>query len=210
MLFRERVHRLTVYTLFEDTSIFWEKETNVEYGFEPVLLSTDRLELRPFDFGGVDDYYGYAKDADMSQYVYKPEPFTRRRAEEDVAGSILNLAKTTPNFAVVLDGSVIGDLWLRFNRENEVGELGFSIAKSHWGKGLASEASAAVIEWGFETEPLAKITARSDPRNKRALRVMEKLGMTQEGVLRSHGIRRGNRVDYAVFGILREEWDQRE
>ena len=182
----------------------------MEYGFEEVLLSTDRLELRPFDFGDVDDYFGYAKDAEMSQYVVKPEPFTRRRAEEDVAGSILNLEKKTPNFAVVLDGRVIGDVWLDINQENEVGEIGFSIARAHWGNGLATEASAGVIEWGFKTERLAKISARSDPLDKRAMRVVEKLRMSQEGVLRSHGIRRGNRVDYAVFGILRGEWDQRD
>ena len=40
------------------------------------------------------------------------------------------------------------------------------------------------------------------------MRVLEKLGMTEEVVRRSHGIRRGKRIDYAEFGILREEWDQ--
>ena len=40
------------------------------------------------------------------------------------------------------------------------------------------------------------------------MRVLEKLGMTQEGVRRSHGIRPGNRFDQAVFGVLREEWDE--
>ena len=126
-----------------------------------------------------------------------------------MAGSILNLEKRTPNFAVVLDGTVIGDVWLDINRENEAGEIGFSIARAHWGNGLATEASAAVMDWGFKTERLAKMAARSDPLHKRALRVLEKLGMTQEGVLRSQGIRRGNRVDDAVYGILRGEWDQR-
>ena len=182
----------------------------MEYGFEEVLLSTERLELRPFGFGDVGDYLGYAKDAEMSQYVTKPEPFTQRRAEEDVAGSILNLGKRTPNFAVILDGSVIGDLWLDISRDNGVGEIGFSIARAHWGHGLATEASAALIEWGFGTESLAKISARTDPRHQRALRVLDKLGMTQEGVLRSQGVRHGNRVDYAVYGILRGEWDQRD
>ena len=160
----------------------------MEYGFEEVLLSTQRLDLRPFGFGDVDDYFGYANDVEMSRYVVAPEPFTRRRAEEDVAGSILHLEKRTPNFAVVLNGSVFGDLWLNISQEREVGEIGFSIARANWGSGLATEAAAAVMEWGFETERLAKISARSDPRNKRALRVLEKLAMTQEGVLRSEGL----------------------
>ena len=180
----------------------------MEHGFEEVPLNTDRLELRPFGFTDVDDYFGYASDPGMSEYVITPEPFTRRRAEEDVAGSIVNIGRRTPAFVVVLDARVIGDVWLDLNRETMVGELGFTIVKDHWGKGFAAEASSAVIDWGFKAERLAKISARSDPRNKRALRVLEKLGMTREGVLRSQGIRRGNRVDSAVYGILREEWDK--
>ena len=180
----------------------------MDYGFEDVLLNTDRLELRPFGFGDVDDYLAYASDKETSEYLVVPEPFTRRRAEEDVAGSILNLEKRTPNFAVVLEGSVIGDVWLDIHRKNEMGDIGFTLAKAHWGRGLGTEASAAVVEWGFKVESLAKISATSDLRNKAAMRVLGKLGMTQEGVRRSHGIRRGNRSDQAVFGVLREEWDE--
>ena len=191
-------------------AIVVERRPNVTYGFEGVLLTTERLELRPFEFGDVDDYFGYANDTEISRYMAAPQPFTRRRAEEDVAGSILNLEKRTPNFAVVLDGSVVGDLWLDINRGSEVGAIGFSIARAHWGNGLATEAAASAMEWGFKTEHLAKIAGRSDPRNRRALRVLEKLGMTQEGMLRSHGVRRGERVDSALFGILREEWDRRD
>ena len=82
------------------------------YGFEGILLTTDRLKLRPFEFGDVEGYFGYASDAEMGQFVAGPEPFTRPRAEEDVAGSILSLERRTRYFAAVLDGTVIGDLWL--------------------------------------------------------------------------------------------------
>ena len=178
----------------------------MEYGLEDVLLTTGRLELRPFCIEDVDDYFEYASDAEMSLYTLAPSPFTRRRAEEDVAGSILNVGKNTPSFAVVQDSRMIGDVWLDINRESRVGEIGFDIARRHWGEGLAAEAAAAVIEWGFANERLAKITASSDPRHKRALRVLEKLGMTKEGVRRSHGIRNGRRVDYAIYGLLQHEW----
>ena len=45
------------------------------------------------------------------------------------------------------------------------------------------EAAGAVIDWGFGERALAKISARADLRNRRSWRVMEKLGMTREGVL---------------------------
>ena len=179
----------------------------MEYGFDGVELRTERLVLRPFSFEDVDQYFEYVRDPEVSRYLVTPIPYTRRRAEEDVAGSILNLEARTPNFAVVLGDGLIGDLWLDINRENGVGELGFAIARGHWGKGLATEASTALIDWGFSTQSLAKIGARSDPRNRAALRVMEKLNMTREGVLRSHIPRNGQRVDLAVYGVLRDEWE---
>ena len=48
--------------------------------------------------------------------------------------------------------------------------------------------------------------ARTDARHKRSLRVMEKVGMTREGLLRGQGKGRGERIDQVVYGILREEW----
>jgi len=69
------------------------------------------------------------------------------------------------------------------------------------------EAAKAVIQWGFGERGLAKIWAKADPRNRRSWRVMEKLGMTREGLLRGHLKVRGERVDDVYYGILREEWE---
>ena len=179
----------------------------MEYGFDGVELKTERLMLRPFGFRDVDDYFAYASDLKMSRHTTTPEPFTWRRAEEEVAGSIVSIGRRTANFVVVLDGTVIGDVWLDLDREAGVGTLGFAIAKEHWGKGFATEPSSAVVDCGLKSEGLAKIASRTDPRNKAARRVMGKLGMTEEGILRSHKVRRGERVDEAVYGLLAEEWN---
>ena len=179
----------------------------------PVELSTERLLLRPFATTDVDDYYEYAAEPEGSRYVTRPQPFTRRRAEEDVAGSILNSWETLPSFVVVLANKVIGDVYLnirRWNGASGVGDLGFFMAKSLWGKGLATEAATATVDLGFREYGLEKITAHSDPRNAAALRVVEKVGMKRDGVLRSHILRDSERVDLAVYSILREEWQQAE
>ena len=47
------------------------------------------------------------------------------------------------------------------------------------------EAGRAVMDWGFERYGLHKVWAQADLRNRRSWRVMEKLGMTREGVLRA-------------------------
>ena len=86
--------------------------------------------------------------------------------------------------------------------------LGYGIGALHWGRGLASEAVAAVIDWAFDQYGLAKTHARPDVRNVGSQRVMEKVGMTREGVLRSHAKRRGVRVDYVYYGLLCQEWKE--
>ena len=75
------------------------------------------------------------------------------------------------------------------------------------GKGLVPEAAWAVIEAAFSTLPeLNRIWAFADVRQLASTRVMEKLGMQREGVLREHDVRRGELVDRAVYGLLRVEW----
>ena len=67
------------------------------------------------------------------------------------------------------------------------------------------EAARAVVDWGFRKRGLAKVYAYADERNAPSLRVMEKLGMTREGMLRSHRTFRDERIDDVYYGLLREE-----
>ena len=85
--------------------------------------------------------------------------------------------------------------------------MGFAIAKEHWGRGLTVEAALAVVDWSFRKRGLAKVYAYTDARNMQSLRVMAKLGMTREGILRSHRTFRDERIDDVYHGLLREEWE---
>jgi RimJ/RimL family protein N-acetyltransferase len=87
------------------------------------------------------------------------------------------------------------------------GKCGYGIARAHWGRGFATEAMRGVLSTAFEAKPnLNRIRARSDLRNVASIRVMEKLGMTREGVLRQNRLLRGTLVDDVVYGLLRSEW----
>ena len=63
------------------------------------------------------------------------------------------------------------------------------------------------VDYGFCAFGLAKVYARADPRNVASVRVLEKLSMQREGLLRSHVVRRGERVDRVYYGLLWEEWE---
>jgi RimJ/RimL family protein N-acetyltransferase len=84
--------------------------------------------------------------------------------------------------------------------------MGYGVGRAHWGKGYATEAAAAVANWLFANTDIERLAATADTRNAGSWRVMEKLGMTREGVLRGDRVIRGERADTVVYAILRHEW----
>ena len=170
----------------------------------PTELKTERLLLRPFRLSDIDDVLTYASDADWA--TFHPQPFDRGAVEYMVARAMLASRDKGAEFAVVLDGRVVGLVSLAVDPSQQTAELGYEIARDVWGKGIAAEASAAVCDWGFREYGLARIDAWAHSRNKRSVRVMEKLGMTYEGMHRSSEVGRGERADEVVYAVLRDEW----
>ena len=172
-------------------------------------IRTERMLLRPHRLEDVDDIVEFASDREWSRYLTIPIPYLRAHAVEFVARQILTSWDDRPMWAIVLEGQVVGGIGIRINVEHAIGALSYSIAKKQWGRGLTVEAARAVVDWGFRMRRLAKLYAFADARNTQSLRVMEKLGMTREGMLRSHRRFRDERVDDVYYGLLREEWEKR-
>ena len=175
-----------------------------------VSIRTERLLLRPFGPDDAEDRLTYARDPGWGRFLGSVPPADIRDAEQFIAKRILASWSTEAFFAVVLDETVIGGIGLHPKEGDEIASLDYGIASAHWGKGLVPEAAQAVIDWGFPHYDLAKIFAGADLRNKQSHRVMAQLGMTREGVLRSHHkARGGERVTDIYYRILREEWERR-
>ena len=192
-------------------SLFFQREARTGTMPEHNEMRTDRLLLRPFNLSDVDDVYAYASDPEWGRFLPLPDPYLRKHAEEFVARSVIR-PRDTPIFAITLDGTVIGGIDVRVDVANKTAELGYSISRAHWGKGMMAEAATAVIDWAFSEFGLAKVGARADLENRQSWRVMEKLGMTREGVLRSTQASMADpcrREDTVHYGVLREEWRRR-
>jgi ribosomal-protein-alanine N-acetyltransferase len=104
-------------------------------------------------------------------------------------------------------GHLIGTCgFTRFDFENSSAEVGYVLHKDHWGKGIAAEALKAVLQFGFCELGLQRIEGRFMTKNEASRRVMEKNGMTFEGILKGAVFVRGNYVDVGVCAILREDY----
>ena len=174
--------------------------------YAPTNLSTQRLLLRPFSPDDVNDVFSYASDPEWSRFLPVPIPYTREDAQDFVEGNTNSNWERNAMFAIEFNGGVVGGIDLRIDAPNAMAMVGYAIARAHWNQGLMTEAVQAVVDWGFKEFGLAKIWSFADVENVASWRVMEKIGMTREGTLRSHGVLRGVRQDFHYYGILRCEW----
>jgi ribosomal-protein-alanine N-acetyltransferase len=173
----------------------------------PDIINTARLVLRPYGLGDVAAVLSYAADEEWGRYLPLPRPYVRKDAERFVAAQILVDRTVHPSWAIVFKNSVIGGINIRFNFEKRLAEMGYSIAHDYWKRGFASEAARAVVESAFRVHrDLNRIRAMADLRNVASQRVLEKVGMVKEGILRQNRIVHGEFVDEVWFGLLRDEW----
>jgi RimJ/RimL family protein N-acetyltransferase len=175
----------------------------------PVLL-TDRLVLRPFNLNDAARVRELAGEFEVAATTANiPHPYEEGMAEEWIsshADAFDNGRGVT--FATVLrsQDALIGAIGLVLNRTHNSAELGYWVGKPYWNQGYCTEAAREVLRYGFETLELNRIQARHMTKNRASGRVMEKIGMNHEGVLRQSLHRFGSFEDAAMFSILQSEY----
>ena len=176
---------------------------------EPITLQTDRLLLRPFLDTDVDAVFAYAKDPEWGKFLPVPKPYEFQHAEQFIERCISTSFEKQPILAIVHKNDVIGGVNCRINQTDLIAELGYSLRRDFWGQGLVVEAVEAILHWLFKNVGLEKVYAEADIENSQSWRVMEKVGMSREGVLRSHRASShmvNSRQDVVVYSILRDEF----
>lgn len=100
----------------------------------------------------------------------------------------------------------MGTANLDIDKANANAMLGYAIGCKHRGLGIGIEAVRSVVNYGFLQFELVRIWATLDARNSRSQRLLETVGMSFEGRLRSHERARDGWSDKLFYGLLREEW----
>lgn len=173
-------------------------------------LHTQRLDLRPFRLSDAAEVQRLAGDRAIADTALNiPHPYVDGVAEEWISTHQPRFeAGELVSFAISLrqTGELIGAIGLVVNQRFQRAELGYWIGKPYWNQGYCTEAGRAVLEYAFTVLHLHRVHACHLVRNPSSGRVMQKLGMVQEGVARQHVKRWEVYEDLALYGILKSEW----
>ncbi len=141
-------------------------------------------------------------------------PRTREQSRDSVAAmvseDVLRAEGDCLTLAAEADGRVIGTVELVWRSAAErAGEIGYVFNPDHQGRGLATEAVAALLCWGFEKFGLHRVYGRCHADNTASARLMARLGMRCEARHVESYPFRGEWADQLVFAILDREWRSR-
>ena len=173
-------------------------------------LVTQRLRLRPLtaeDAPAVEHLAGAREIADTTLTIPHPYPpgaavaWIATHAEQFAAGTavVFGIELKEPR-------ELVGSIGLHVKPEHANAEMGYWVGVPYWNRGYAAEAARALISYGFERLGLERIHAHYFMRNAASGRVMEKAGMTREGLLRRAVRKNGMFEDLVVYAILRDEY----
>lgn len=177
---------------------------------EQPVLQTPRLRLRPFALSDAADVQRQAGAPEVADTTLNmPHPYEDAMAEQWISNQpALFAAGEAVRYAVTLldSGELIGGVGLGVTAKHKRAELAYWLGVPYWNRGYMTEAAGALMRYGFTEMNLHKITASHFARNPASGRVMQKQGMTQEGVLRQDVRKGDNFEDLILFGLLAEDW----
>lgn len=102
---------------------------------------------------------------------------------------------------------LVGDISVvRMDEDTMSVELGYGIGSRWWGKGITAEAGRALVKFFFEEVKVNRVCARHASENPNSGRVMQKIGMKKDGVIRQSGKCNQGIVDEVYYSILKDEY----
>lgn len=173
-------------------------------------LQTARLLLRPFDDGDREAIFALQSNARVMRWWNSP-PWTERSQADAFLASCRRMADEGSGAKFALqaheDGAFVG--WCSMFGWNPVYRslgIGYCLAEVAWGRGLATEAVRAMLQWAYGALDLNRVDAELDTRNPASARVLEKLGFQREGLRREDCIVSGEVSDSWIYGLLRRDF----
>lgn len=166
------------------------------------MFETERLIIRRFKSEDADAVFAMRSDENVMRFIRAPQKnrfeaedwinLVSSRWEDENIGFCAVVEKSSSNF--------IGwcGLW-RLKETNEI-EVGYALVKEVWGKGFASEAAGAFLDYGFNELKLEKIVAVAHPENQASQNVMKRLGMNFDYIDEFYG------MDLVHYSLTKDDY----
>ena len=180
-----------------------EKPTSILLESRAVVLETDRLVLRQPTLADVKAIAHVVGDKRVAINLRRvPHPYT----QDDAVSFVSTVAGTIDTvFVVEHEGMIVGLAGVSWDNENEP-ELGYCFGVEHWGKGYATEAARAVIDYAFEEFAIDKLYAGARVLNPASRHVLEKCGFQWTGVELHRFLALGSSTPVDRFKLERGVW----
>ena len=176
-------------------------------------LRTPRLTLRAARMSDARDMYEYSRDPEVARHVL----WEAHTSIHQTRGYIRYLQRQYRNgepgtFVIELTAErrvigTIGIMWIQ--KENNAAEVGYSLSRAYWNRGLMTEAVQAMLAFCFDTLRLNRVEAQHETDNPASGAVMRHVGMRREGLLRQRMYNKGRYVDVELYAILRGDYEAR-
>lgn len=174
-------------------------------------LNTNRLIIREVTWADLDDIFILESSPEIDEFNTLGIPDDKNVTREHLRPFIGDQkAKVRKKYCWTIrlqtTGEFIGLAGITLSADRfKMGEIWYNLMPTHWGNGYATEVAKRLIRFGFEILNLHRIEAGVATENKRSIKVLEKAGMTIEGIRRKILPIRGDWVDNYHYAILEDD-----
>lgn len=169
------------------------------------ILETERLRLEPLSIGDSALLFPMMADSQVMAFWDIAEIADPDVVTQMVENQVDEMANGRGYFWAIrtlADGAFVGACDLSaIERRHRRAEVSFMLDRESWGNGYAQEAMTAVTAYAA-TIGLRRLSARTQLGNRRSDNLLQKLGFKEEGMLKGHVERDGERRDCRLFGLL--------
>ncbi|MFA6583170.1 MAG: GNAT family protein [Elusimicrobiaceae bacterium] len=174
-----------------------------------IVLKSERLLLKTVQLADAEAIFAYRSLPEIRKY--QGNGLASMQAIISLIKSTNAIKPDTPGTWYQLgiiqkqSGIVLGDMGIHFI-ENRQAELGYTLAPQYQGYGYASEAVVCVMDYLFGKLGKHRIITSTDPKNKKSIRLLERIGLRQEACFKKSFWTGKSWADDAVYAVLRTEW----
>ncbi|MDD6081338.1 MAG: GNAT family protein [Oscillospiraceae bacterium] len=178
-------------------------------------IETERLVLRRFEYSDNEAMLKYWIADEKIQSMYSEPVYTTKEEVKELLDKYIGSYEKEDYYRWAVteknSGECIGQIaYFLVDSKNHFAEIEYCIGADFQCRGYATEATKAVIGYGFDRMNLHKVQICTKTINKPSKRVIEKCGFTYEGTLRDYFYMDGEYVGRLYFSILRDEYESGE